>query len=311
MDSEPSRHGGDEPCVADAAKAPVRCPLCGVPSQPRFEKHGYAVLVCRGCDHHFADVPLGADHLARTYGDSYFCGGGAGYPDYLAEHRLLRRQGERYARTVGRFTPPGRVLDIGSAAGFILRGFVDQGWEGVGVEPNAAMVRHARDELGLDVRQTSLEDAVFEPSFHLATMIQVIAHLVDPVRELRRVRDWLLPGGWLLIETWDRESLIARLLGQGWHEYAPPSVLHYFGRRQLVRVLSRIGFARVAGGRPSKWIAAAHAKSLLRYHGEQRPLLRPLAGLVSWVPDAWSIPYPAFDLRWMLFRKMANWPAGG
>jgi hypothetical protein len=34
----------------------------------------------------------------------------------------------------------GKILDIGADAGSILEGFVDEGWDGIGIEPNKAVV---------------------------------------------------------------------------------------------------------------------------------------------------------------------------
>jgi len=77
--------------------------------------------------------------VARIYDDDYFQGGKAGYPDYLAEADLLRCHGRWYGRLLAKYMQPGRVLDIGAAAGFILQGFQDCGWKGNGVEPNQRM----------------------------------------------------------------------------------------------------------------------------------------------------------------------------
>jgi hypothetical protein len=56
-----------------------------------------------------------------------------------------------------RFTPPGSVLDVGAAAGFLLAGLRQIGWSGSGVEPNDRMAEHARSQLGLNVRTGTLE----------------------------------------------------------------------------------------------------------------------------------------------------------
>ena len=42
-----------------------------------------------------------------------------------------------------------RVLGIGSAAGFDLLPFREQGWQVEGLEPNAAMAKFAREQLQL------------------------------------------------------------------------------------------------------------------------------------------------------------------
>ena len=92
-----------------------------------FERHGYWILECAECGHRSAEITPAADHVAEQYGDAYFFGGGAGYSDYLAEAGLLRDRGRQYGRLLHRYRAPGRVLDVGSAAGCILQGLGDEG----------------------------------------------------------------------------------------------------------------------------------------------------------------------------------------
>jgi SAM-dependent methyltransferase len=280
------------------------CPLCGSPSRRRFAIHGIWLRDCDACGHRFADYAPSADHVARVYGNAYFEGGGAGYADYIAEGSALRARGRWYARLVERWTRPGDVLDVGCAAGFFLRGFVDAGWTGHGVEPNPAMAEHARTQLGLDVRTGTLEDLQVTERYDLVTLVQVVAHLVDPRRALTAAAAALKPSGLLLVETWDRRSWTARILGRRWHEYSPPSVLHWFSRRGLSDLGRAVGLRHEAEGRPRlKRIGADHARSLVTYkYGGSRAGRAALAALAAF-PSAWTLPYPADDLFWMVFRR--------
>jgi SAM-dependent methyltransferase len=286
----------------NAAGAAACCPLCDGPSRRRFERHGFWIRDCRSCGHRFAEIDAAGDHVERTYGDAYFRGGGAGYLDYLAEARLLRDRGRWYARLLERYMEPGTVLDLGCAAGFWLQGLVDRGWQGRGVEPNAAMAEHARNVLGLAVEQGTLERLALEERFDLVSLIQVVAHLADVRRALALAAARVRPGGWLLVESWNRESRTARWLGRHWHEYSPPSVLHWFSPQGLRDLGERVGLREIGRGRPSKRIGAGHARSLLRYKYGGSALGRALVGALGLVPERASIPYPADDLLWMLFR---------
>src|SRR4051794_15937989 len=120
----------------------MNCPLCRSASKKAFEVKGYAVLDCTTCGHRFADIAADEAHVAAVYDDSYFNGGGAGYSDYLIEGEMLRKRGQIYAdRLEKTVKKKGRMLDVGAAAGFILKGFIDRGWEGIGLEPNVAIAR--------------------------------------------------------------------------------------------------------------------------------------------------------------------------
>lgn len=282
----------------------MACPICRGNSLPAFEKYGYWIRSCQNCGHQFTQGASTVAHTQRVYGDDYFVGGGAGYPNYLAESKLLRNHGRRYGKTIQRHCQAGRVLDVGSAAGFILQGLTDYGWQGEGIEPNDAMATHARQHLGLAVKTGALEQASFEHTFDLITFIQVLPHFFDLRRALTVAASLTAPEGYWLIETWNRRSLTARLSGQSWHEYSPPSVLHWFSPTDVSLLGREFGFRTVAQGRPQKWINAAHAKSLLRYKLQESPISRWMIPLLNLIPSGLNIPYPAEDLFWILLKKV-------
>jgi hypothetical protein len=72
----------------------------------------------------------------------------------------------------------------------------------------------------------------------------------------------------------------------------------------LVRLASQAGFEQVATGRPTKWINAAHGKSVLRHHQEASIAGRTASAIASLIPDALAIPYLLDDLFWALFRRV-------
>lgn len=273
----------------------MNCRFCDSPGVAVFEAKGIPVLDCEGCGHRFAEIGVSDDHANEHYSDDYFNGGGAGYSDYTSEAELLQKRGRRYADLIAPHALPGRMLDVGAAAGYLLQGFVDKGWEGVGLEPNAAMAR-VGGEAGVDIRQGTLESYAGGEPFDLISMIQVAAHFYDPELSFRKACDLLKPGGLLLVETWDRGSRSARLFGRHWHEYSPPTVLHWYSKEWLSGHLNALGFDRVDGGRPSKRISGGHVRSLLKYRLGDLSLL-------NLIPERIEFPYPAEDLFWALFRK--------
>lgn len=274
----------------------MKCPLCRSDSATVFDVKGYDVRDCEACGHRFAAIAADESHVAANYDDSYFNGGGAGYSDYAAEAALLQERGEMYARLVAPFAAPGAMIDVGAAAGYILKGFVDHGWTGFGIEPNASIAQFGQENLGLDIRQGALESFESDERFDLISMIQVAAHFYDPADAFSKASQLLNDNGLLLVETWDRDSISARMFGRNWHEYSPPSVLHWFSKNGLTAFLDRLGFDRIAGGRPAKKISGGHVRSLLKYRLGDNFLLK-------LIPEKLNFPYPSEDLFWALFRK--------
>jgi SAM-dependent methyltransferase len=284
----------------------MRCPLCESSSKQIFQAHGYWIRDCEKCDHRFTELNTDANHTNAIYADDYFQGGGAGYPDYLGEARILRNHGRRYGKLLEKYLTPGTMLDVGAAAGFVLQGFTDCGWQGDGIEPNHRMAEYARTELGLNVQAGALETLSKNKQYDLVNMVQVIAHFAEIRTALQQAADATKTDGYWLIETWNKDSFSARMFGQNWHEYSPPSVLHWFSPTTLKSLAESFGFEEIARGRPSKWINGGHAKSLLQYKLQSLPLGKLLGKPLNLLPEYLPLPYLADDLFWMLLKKKAG-----
>ena len=281
----------------------MNCQICGGLSSLALNKNDYRILKCKSCNHYFTELIISPEKVNEIYSDSYFYDGGDGYSDYTLEGEMLVQRGEYYARKVGKYIIPGKVLDVGAAAGFILKGFENMGWQGTGIEPNAKMVEYGRKNLGIDLRQGTLETVKPTSKLDLIVMIQVIAHLFDLKTSIENASDALKPGGYVLIETWNRSSLTAKLFGRNWHEYSPPSTLNFFSKKTLDILMSRFNFHKISSGWPLKKILSNHAKSLLMNKMRETRLLRKASGIIGIIPDKLLLPYPGEDLFWVLYRK--------
>ncbi len=281
-----------------------RCCLCDGPMRPRFCRHGHAIVECGACGHRCVAMDIPDDHVRRVYGPEYFKGGKAGYADYLDEAALLKARGQFYGEVLRGFLPPGaRVLDVGCAAGLVADGVRLCGYEVEGVEPSPGMAAHARDRLGLTVHVRRFEDFVADRPYDAVLMLQVLAHFVLPAAAVRTAAAALRPGGLLVIETWDRESRTARLFGRFWHEYSPPSILHWFRRVEVRALCSRCGFSRVGGGRPRRRVALTHAVSLLGHSLGVPDAGFATARLLARLRMTAAIPYPGDDLFYEVFSR--------
>ena len=303
-DQTPSNKGN-----AVAAQSPATgplCPLCRSDGTTlAFLAHGQEIYRCPGCAHRFHIPSVSPEqHVSSVYGDAYFDGGGAGYENYTAEKEVLTRAGERYGKLAAKYCSPGSCVDVGAAAGFLLEGMQSAGWHGVGVEPNPRMADLGRQR-GLDMYTGSFEEFCWDrpQTVDLVSMVQVAAHFVDPVSSLRVATELLKHNGLLLIETWDRNSWTARGFGKRWHEYSPPSVLHWFTRKSLRELAEGLKLRRVAEGRPAKRIQLGHGLSLLRHKMGGSVFGRMVTAPLAWVPQDWVVPYPLDDVFWALFQK--------
>jgi 2-polyprenyl-3-methyl-5-hydroxy-6-metoxy-1,4-benzoquinol methylase len=261
----------------------VPCLFCGVHDESlRFREDPFRVVQCRRCGLVYVNPRLPSERLHDMYQEAYWTSDRAcefGYTEYLAEAPLYLRTYRLRRRVILERRPgPGRVLDVGCAAGFFLSVMAELGWETTGVELSAPMVRYAVEQLGLaDIRRGDLLTLDL-PAGHwdVVTLWDVIEHLEDPIAHLRAAARALKPDGLLVIETQNVASCFARLLGRKWQHYKHAEHLYHFDPRSLGRLLGLAGLERVASSarRGGKYVSMTF---LAERVGRIHPLLSTLA----------------------------------
>lgn len=257
-----------------------RCFLCGCEERHEcFREDPYRVVRCRACGLVYVTPRRDPDRLAEIYQTAYWHSPEAktfGYTDYRKDAELYRRTYRRRYKLIERhFAKPGRVLDVGCAAGFFLSVMKEKGWSTQGVEVSDYIAQFGRTQYGLDVFSGKLEDAGLEPeSFDLITFWDVVEHLPDPVPVLEQARKLLKPDGRLILETQNVRSLFARVLGRRWQHYKHHEHLYHFDRATVDALVSKaslrivenrsalggkyvsLGFIRERAGRVSRILSA-------------------------------------------------------
>lgn len=284
----------------------IKCPNteCCTDKRLLFIKDGYPVIDCITCDRRFSEITESKSHLETVYSDKYFFDGKDGYPNYLVEREILINYGIYFANKMERNIKPGKILDVGCAAGFILKGFENSGWKGYGIEPNETMASFGRNELKLNIHTGSLEDFHTDIRFDLITLIQVIGHFYDVDKALNNISKLLITNGLILVESWNMNSLIARIFGKFWHEYSPPSVINWFSEKSLNKLFTDYGFELVDSGYPAKRINLKHALSLFDENSPDIPFKKIIFGFLVKSIGKMIVYYPPVDIKWYVFRKI-------
>ncbi len=278
--------------VDPGAWQPVDCGLCGSAERVLAFRDGpFSVVTCARCGLTYV-TPRLRDRalLEQVYDEGYWRSSAAkdrGYTDYRADRPLyLRTYRRRWKALRRRFPRPGRVLDVGCAAGYFLSVMQEEGWQVTGLEPSEPIRREAEAALGRErVRAGLLGEVELPPaSFDLVTLWDVLEHIPDPVAALCQVRGLLAPGGRLLIETQNVKSLAARLLGRRWQHYKHAEHIYHFDPRTIEDCLSRAGFRvlenRSRGG--GKYVSLGFvAERAGKLHPIAATLLSPLKLLAS------------------------------
>ncbi len=269
----------------------VSCALCGADDPRLLGVHGsWPVVKCRRCGLVYLRERPSEDALPQLYGRDYYeAEDDVGYRGYMETHRryadVFNRIFGRRDRDLRRHTRGNRLLEVGCAYGTLLDFLRDGGWRVSGVEISPLSSRRAREDLGLDVRTGSLEDAGFPfGSFDVVLMLDVLEHLHRPFRTLREVCRVLAPGGTLVVQCpyelyhWE-EVAEAVLRGKKTGTIEPDSIpahLYFFVPRTLDAFLRKGGFeikARQSGNygeirrrvSPPPILKGSPAESLFRF----------------------------------------------
>lgn len=116
------------------------------------------------------------------------------------------------------------------------------GYEASGFEPNEGYARFASEVLGLPISHGFYQDIQVEPeSQDVVTAFHVMEHLESPYNAMRHVRDWLRPGGHLLVQVPNVEAICQwpRSLFHRAHLYNfSPASLEMVGRKAGYSVAS-------------------------------------------------------------------------
>jgi predicted Zn finger-like uncharacterized protein len=245
--------------MTSAAPETVTCNLCAaafaIADAVLLVKDAHEIVRCPRCRLVFrARLPDPSD-LAALYGADYFAAASGeiaheGYLDYVADADVHRVNARRRLRLLARLTSPGRLLDVGCAAGFFVEEATRAGWAARGLDISAPMVAWGQRTLGVEISVGTLSEPSDDPLVSCITMWDYIEHAIDPSGDLERARSRLRPGGLLALSTGDVGSLLARLSLDRWHLMTPRHHNYFFSAATLQHLLRDRGYDVVGVSHP-------------------------------------------------------------
>jgi SAM-dependent methyltransferase len=244
------------------------------------------ILRCDDCGFGFSAMRPAEDQLGRLYRQMDVAAYESEAPGRMRTARRHRKILQRHAAR------PGRILDIGCASGRFLSECAEAGWEAVGLEPSQILSVEAQELLRgrAQILPITLQEAdLAESSFDAVTMWDVLEHVPHPREFLRKAVSLLKPGGLLLINVPNLDSLPARFMRRRWPLFLPEH-LNYFNRESLALCSRQTGVRLVAlGSRPVSFSMGY----ILHRTGQHVPQLAPLGRITSrfaiadWVVPVW------------------------
>lgn len=241
----------------------VQCNECGLiylnPRPTPAEIHAYYPEECyplqesrerRAVDRFFRRLSNVLKNAIREEFYGYPCRSGTTWSGFARFWRRLLLYPEYWhLRLTGRdtaiipFRGKGRILDVGSGPGQVLRMLREQGWDAYGVDFSPVAVEYARRKHGLNVTLGDLFQAGYKDAFFDVVLFNhALEHMYNPVATLREVHRILKPGGLLMINIPNACSFEAWLFGEYWTQWSPPQHLCHFTKQTITRLLALTGF---------------------------------------------------------------------
>jgi 2-polyprenyl-3-methyl-5-hydroxy-6-metoxy-1,4-benzoquinol methylase len=206
-----------------------------------FRSSGDEILVdqlvcCRNCGLQYLTPRLKSDVII----DGYSSGTDEAF---ISQNAARERTFSKSLKHIERIQPMrGRLLDIGTAGGAFLGVAVKHGWEVFGCEPNRWLARWGSDHYGIRIKPGTIFDMDLDSSFFdVVTLWDVLEHTPDPKRVLIECNRILKPGGLIIVNYPNINSIISRIMGRKW-VFLLSVHLYYFSPMTIQRILLETGF---------------------------------------------------------------------
>ena len=236
----------------------ISCPLgCGKNDEVVLTGHDllhnlpgeFTVVKCRACGLMRTTPRPTPDTIGYYYPDDYGPYVGTRVQQSNSMATGIKDKLRPIARSIFNFKmtnlpkmSPGRMLEIGCASGVFLHQMAEKGWQVQGIEysPKAAQ---AAQQLGYRVHAGPLETAPRpEELLDLIVGWMVLEHLHDPIGCLKKLHEWIKPGGYLVFSVPNTNSMDFRIFKKYCYANQLPNHLFHFTPDSLTRVLENAGW---------------------------------------------------------------------
>jgi 2-polyprenyl-3-methyl-5-hydroxy-6-metoxy-1,4-benzoquinol methylase len=231
-------------------EANTPCCICGTDqSESVFERaypeHGYpglfAMRKCQGCGLLFNSPRLPDDQFPALYGRNY-------YFFYRSAKHEFSRILDVYRRTlalVQDVIAPRRVLEVGSAKGYLLALLNTFGWQVQGVEISPEASRYAEECFGVPTFTGTIEEYACSPDrerFPLVLAIDTLEHVLSPHAFLNGIDLVIRENGLLILDTPNGNALNISLKGALWKGFNPFHIF-LFSPHNITMLLQAHGYS--------------------------------------------------------------------
>jgi len=145
-------------------------------------------------------------------------------------------------KVVRQYRSGGALLDLGCSSGGFLKAIASPAWKLYGIEMSEEVARRAESASGAQVFVGDILDAPYAPgSFDIITCFHVFEHIYEPHAVLKKVAEWLKPGGLFYLMVPNIDSAGAKVFKSYWYALELPRHLFHFSPESLSRLAKSVG----------------------------------------------------------------------
>lgn len=207
-----------------------KCPVCN----NNLSKYIKNILKCESCGLGITTkIPI--QNYKRYHRDN----------QYFENESLFRDIFLKRLQIISQFKKSGKILEIGSSTGVMLKLFQDKGWEVLGIEPSKKACGIANNN-GLKTLNTSFELAHLKGGIYDVVILNhVLEHLKNPKLIFDKCQKVLKDGGLLFIDVPNFGSLSSRLWKSRWPYLLLDEHNWHFTHKSLNKLFSSTGFKEI------------------------------------------------------------------
>ena len=288
----------------------IGCCNCGAAVWKRvFEKQNFNFVKCRSCGLLRLDPLPSEQQLDKHYANRAVSGNYESTTDVEYQNTNLHLFNFISKRTGGRLS---KIFDIGCFRGEFLDVAKTAGSETWGMELQPNAVQHANKNHEGRVFNSSIDhfspkDSGLSNDFDVVLAAGVIEHLRQPEKIFEHASYLLKDGGYLVIQTPNYSSIVARLMGKFWPCIAAPEHVYYFGRAHIRGMAERWDFNEVACRPHWKTLRVGFVVNQFQYFGpEIYKLIRPVSSRLPKMILNIKLPFYGGEMIMVLRMKTSR-----
>lgn len=211
------------------------------------------------------DKSLGIKYFEKAYSGQV----DASY--FNDEQTIIKRNQERFDIISHLPAPDKTILDFGAGMGFFVDICLYNRWSVAGVEQSEKATDYAWEKFRIVFRHIS---SLKKHNFNIITLWDVIEHLPNPKGTLLMLKEYLTPGGHIVIETANINSHDFKVKRKKWSFWLMDH-FYYYSEKTLSDLLESVGFTilRATPSKKKHFKPIRSIRSLIYRHVSPEPIM--------------------------------------